>query len=106
MVIWFNNRKPLVQLNMKGIVYTLLQKPYRGKDKKTVGEETLMDDVKISRGKVKFTFVKTIKDTDQLREYLPVSGFLSIEEWLKSAKKKRQLFAIELLDRKRKGMFL
>lgn len=98
MVMWFNNVKARERLLKKGRVYTLRPKPYRGKEKKTQGIDVLMYDVHASRGKIKFYFVKTIKSTDELREYKPQSGFSSVEEWLKAAKKSRHLFLVKLVD--------
>lgn len=98
MAMWFNEPKAREQLLRKGRVYTLRSKPYRGKEKKTQGTDVLMYGVKASRGRVKFYFVKTIKSTDELREYQPQSGFSSVEEWMKAAKKSKHLFLVKLVD--------
>lgn len=96
-----NNPNARKQLLTKGRVYTLRSKPYRGKEKKTKGTDVLMYDVHASRGKINFTFLKTIKSPDELREYKPQSGFSSVEEWLKAAKKSRHLFLVKMIDERK-----
>ncbi len=101
MPFWFNNEKARARLLAHGKVYTLREKPYQGtaKAKKLVGYDVLMYDVEANRGRVYFTFVKTIKDDAELREYLPLSGFPTIEEWLEAAGNDRNLYAVELAER-------
>jgi len=98
MVLWMNNPKAREQLQRTGRVYTLRSKPYRGKEKKTKGTDVLMYDVHASRGEITFVFLKTIKSPDELREYQPQSGFSSVEEWMKAAKKSKHLFLVKLVD--------
>ena len=102
MPMWFNEPKAREQLLRKGRVYTLRSKPHRGKEKKTQGTDVLMYDTHASRGQIRFAFLKTIKSPDELREYQPQSGFSSVEEWMKAAKKSKHLFLVKLVDWDRK----
>jgi len=62
------------------------------------GEDDLVWDTPTNRGKrVKFTYLKKIKSDDELREYLPLSGYSTIEEWRKDSKNYKHLFMLKLV---------
>jgi len=98
MVLWMNNPFARRQLLVKGRVYTLRSKPYRLKGKLTEGTDVLMWETFGGRGKVRFTFLKKAKSTDELREYRAQSGFSTLDKWLEAAGKSRCLFLVEMIE--------
>lgn len=98
MVFEVNEPQVKNELLKKGRVYLLRSKPQRGKEKLTEGVEDLAyDNIKAARGKISFKFLKKIKDDAELIEYICQSGFKSLDEWLRSARKSRNLYIVKLI---------
>lgn len=84
------------QLEKYGIVYTL-----RPKKRKIIGKSWynyFRNDIK--RGDVYIEFIGDFSyRSSQLEPYVKDSGFNSLKEWLKKAKKNRHLYKVRLLKR-------
>jgi len=54
----------------------------------------------IKRGDVEITFIRKIKDPEELESFVYYSGFETLEDWLKKAKKSKYLYRVELIENK------
>jgi hypothetical protein len=101
MVIWFNNDKARGFLLKQGFVYTLRPK------KRREGVEPLFWQKFKKRGTVKVRYIGEIGLADTLLQYVPYSGFGTLDEWLKEAKGSRHLYRVDLisLEQKDEGSF-
>ena len=93
--ISFMYEEPRNQLEKNGSVYTL-----RLKKRKTVGKGWYnyhRGDIK--RGDVYIKFIDDFLNRDEkLERYVKGSGFSSLKEWLKKAKKSRYLYKVRIME--------
>ena len=92
MVISFMVKEAREQLEITGSVYTL--RPQRRNTGKNWYNYRRGDTKK---GDVNIEFQMEITDDNQLQWFLPFSGFNTVEEWRKKAKKSRYLYKVELI---------
>lgn len=91
MVIWFNVEEAREYLLKRGHIYTL--RPKRRRERK----EVLMFGKFGKRGVVYVRFIKEVKSDSELEGYVGESGFKSVTEWRRKARRSRFLYLVELV---------
>lgn len=94
--MWFNVPEARTHLLERGFVYTL--RPKLRYNHKKVGTDTLMYDGFGDRGTVEYSLAKFIVKDTELEQYVPWSGFDSLEEWLAKAKESRFLYLVQIVN--------
>lgn len=93
-MIFFNIYEARKQLVSSGFVYTLRSKMRRiGKDIAVHGSYYRHESI----GEVSIDFIKQIENASELEEYLSVSGFERLEDWLGVAAGSKFLFKVRLV---------
>ena len=92
MVIIFDYKEPRDYLEKNGFVYTL-----RSPKRKHVGKDWYnYHRCGIKRGDVDITFIREIEDPEELEPFVYNSGFKTLEDWLKKAKKSKYLYWVRI----------
>lgn len=98
-MIYLNNARAREILFTRGRIYVLRETGTIGKEKLTKGETDLYWDAPANRDKrVKFYYIGKMKNDSDLKQYQPISGYSSIEDWKKAAGRKKHLFVLKLVD--------
>lgn len=89
--MFFNVPEAREHLISQGFVYTLRPKMRKtGHDAAVYGSYFRQQRI----GDVWVDFIKEVEDIDEVREYLPGSGFKRVEDWWQAAKGSRFLFKV------------
>lgn len=93
-VIWFNYPLALGELERTGVVYTL--RPKRKSDVRHAVLTRLRDKRCIGHATIKF--IKEVKKGTDLKDYVKMSGYSTIEGWWSAAKGSMYLHRVEMIE--------